>query len=63
MKAKINIELWDDSTKEQLDEFGVTEKFLKVLYEQAFNQLVEEICDEKMKYSLHVEIEDNTIQN
>lgn len=63
MKAKINIELWDNSSMEQLSEFGLTDKFLKIIYEKAFEQLVEEICANGAKYTLSVEIEDNTVQN
>lgn len=36
MKAKINIELWDNFSMEQLSELGLTEKFLKIMYEKAF---------------------------
>lgn len=62
MKAKINIELWDNFSMEQLSELGLTEKFLKIMYEKAFEQLVEEICTSGVEYSLSVEIEDNTKQ-
>ena len=60
MKVKINIELWDDTTAGQLEEFGITEKFLKVCYISSFEELMKEVCAQGMEYSLNVEVEDNT---
>lgn len=63
MKAKINLELCDNTTPSDLEKHGVTEKFLKILYINAFEELMGELKAEGMEYSLNVEIEDNTIQN
>ena len=63
MKAKINIELWDDTTKEEVEEAGVTEKFLEMCYKLGYEGFTKNICVEGMKYKVSVEIEDNTAQN
>ena len=63
MKAIINLELWDNTTPSDLEKYGVTEKVLKILYINAFEELMGELKAEGMEYSLNVEIEDNTIQN
>lgn len=61
MKVKINIELWDNSSIAKLEELGLTEKFLKICYENAFKQFVESICEsDDMKRTVSVEVEDNT---
>lgn len=60
MKVKINIELWDDSTAEDLEKIGLTEKFLKTCYTRSFEELMKEARAEGMEYSLNVEVEDNT---
>ena len=62
MKVKINIELWDDTSTEDLENLGLTDKFAKLMYEHAVKQLLEEACDSRTKYEMHVEIEDNTKQ-
>lgn len=63
MKAKINLEFWDNTTPSDLEEHGVTEKFLKMLYINAFEELAGELKADGVEYSLNVEIEDNTVQN
>lgn len=60
MKVKINIELWDDTSAEDLEKIGLTEKFAKLMYEHAVKQLLEEACDPRMEYEMHIEVEDNT---
>lgn len=60
MKVKINIELWDDTTAEQLEELGITEKFLKTCYISSFEELMKTARAKGMEYSLNVEVENNT---
>ena len=63
MKVKIDIEIWDDTSAEKLESVGVTDKFVTIMYENAFKEILEEICVEGMEYSLNIETEDNTIRN
>ena len=63
MKARINLELWDNTTEKDLEKFGMSKRFLKACYISSFEELMKEACAEGMKYSLNVEVEDNTIQN
>lgn len=62
MKAKINIELWDDSTKEETEDTGVTAGFLETCYRLGYEKFTKDICVEGMKYTVSVEIVDNTAQ-
>ena len=61
MKAKINIEMFDDSSRSQFDEVGITDKFLELCYHAAFEQFVKDMCKDGLKYTIVVEIEDNTV--
>ena len=60
MKVKINIEIWDDTSVEKLESVGVTDKFVTIMYENAFKEILEEICQSGTEYLMHVETEDNT---
>lgn len=60
MKAKIYIELFDDTPMSALDEVGLTTKFLKTCYEAGFETYLKKICADGLDYTLSVEIEDNT---
>ena len=62
MKAKISIEIFDNTSMSQLEEVGLSAKFLKLLYEEAFKNLLVEMCEGGALHSLSVEIEDNTVQ-
>lgn len=61
MKAKINIEIFDDSSLEQCESFGFYNDTLKTLYTISFDTLLKEICEDGTNYNLSVEIEDNTV--
>lgn len=61
MKAKINIELFDNTPASALEEFGLTTKFLEISYKAAFESLVKQINDGGCDYTIAVEIEDNTV--
>lgn len=59
MKVKINIEVWDNGTGEQqLEEYGVTSKFVQKMYEEAFKVILSEAgFDENgLSYSCNVEV-------
>lgn len=61
MKAKINIEIFDDSTLKKCEELGFYPKTLETLYTVAFEALLKEMCtDSGTDYVLSVEIVDNT---
>ena len=62
MKVKVNIELWDNMSASMLDDFGLTTKFLHVVYQAAFEQLVKEMCADSpgMNHTLSIEVVDNT---
>lgn len=62
MKVMVNIELWDNTPASKLDEVGLTTKFLEILYQTAFEQLVNEMCADtpSMNHTLSVEVIDNT---
>jgi hypothetical protein len=61
MKAKINIEIFDDSTLKKSEELGFYPKTLETLYTVAFETLLKEICTGTgADYTLSVEIVDNT---
>ena len=61
MKVKINIELFDDSSRSQLEEVGLTDKFLELGYRLEFEQYLKDLCKDNVEYALSVEIEDNTV--
>lgn len=56
MKAKINIELWEDKNVEDLKQFGITDKLLENIFRLAFEKLLNEITADGGGYSLNVEI-------
>ena len=57
MKAHINIELWDDTTEEQLNNAGFTLDFLKNGYKNAFDNILKQVVTEGSEYSIEVEVE------
>lgn len=63
MKAKINIELWDNSPASNLEEIGLTVKFLELCYKAGYEQYTKDLCKDapELNYVVSVEIEDNTI--
>ena len=61
MKAKINIELFDDSPMSSIEELGLTTKFLKMCYEAAFEKFINNLSQDGLQHTLSVEIEDNTV--
>lgn len=61
MRAKVDIELFDNTSVSKLNNIGVSEEFLRIYYEAAFDQLLKEVCAEGMNYTLSIEIEDNTV--
>ena len=64
MKVNVNIELWDNTPMSNLDEVGLTTKFLETMYRIAFEQLVNEMCSESpgMEHALSIEVVDNTVE-
>lgn len=66
MKAKINIEISDNTTQEQVIAAGITNEYLKRLYEMAFRNILDAIeldaikddpnPDNRCEYILNVEI-------
>lgn len=56
MKAKINIELWEDKNVEDLKQFGITNKLLENIFKMAFEKLLDEITADSGGYSLDVDI-------
>lgn len=61
MKAMVNIEIFDNSSISDLDELGVTTKFLKKCFEVGFEKYLQKLCEDGSDYTLSVEIEDNTV--
>ena len=61
MKAKVNIELFDNTKASTLDGLGITFKFLEVCYKAAFEQFLTEFCGSGLEHTVSVEIEDNTV--
>lgn len=60
MKATVNIEIFDNSSMSDLEEFGITIKFLKMCFEAGFEKYLQEVCKDGTDYTLSVEVEDNT---
>lgn len=60
MKAKINIEIFDDSTLKECEELGFYTKTLESLYQISFESILKEMCASGANYTLSVEVEDNT---
>jgi hypothetical protein len=59
MKIKTYIEICDCSTIKDLDNLGVTTKFLQVGYEQFFKSVLEERIDSALvDYTISVEVEE-----
>lgn len=59
MKVKVNIEVWDNGRgEEELEEYGVTSKFVKRMYEDAFKLVLSEVGFDKngLQYSCNVEV-------
>ena len=56
MKAKINIELWEDGDIEAMKELGITNKLLENIFKMAFEKLCLEITSDGGHYSVNVEI-------
>ena len=59
MKAKINIEIFDDSSLQQCEDLGFGIKALETLYKVSFGTILKEMCVDGADYTLSVEIEDN----
>ena len=61
MKVNVNIELCDNTTVEMLEQVGLTDKFLKVVYQDAFEQFVSEMCKDSngVTYNVSVDVIDN----
>lgn len=60
MKLKINIEVYDNGQGEQdMEEYGVTAKLVKRMYEDAFKLILSEAGFDKngLNYSCNVEVE------
>lgn len=57
MKAHVNIELWDDTTEEQLNAAGFILNFLKTGYKNAFDNILKQAVVEVCEYSIEVEVE------
>lgn len=58
MKAKINIVIWDDTPQEVFDAAGITNDYLKNLYEFTFKEILEDSVVDRCNYELDVEITD-----
>lgn len=59
MKVKINIDVWDDGqSASQLEEYGMTSKFVQKMYEEAFKVILSSAgFDENgLSYSCNVEV-------
>lgn len=61
MKVKVDIELWDNTSTADLEQLGLTTKFLRLCYEESFMQLINKLHDRGMEHTISVEIEDNTV--
>lgn len=61
MKAKINIEIFDDSSLKKCEEFGFGMKALETMYKISFESMLSQICVDGANYTLSVEVEDNTL--
>ena len=60
MKAKINIEIFDNSSLKECEAIGFYAKTLETLYKDSFESILKEVCVQGSDYTLSVEIEDNT---
>ena len=59
MKIKTYIEICDCSTIKDLENLGVTTKFLQIGYEQFFKSVLDERVDAALvDYTISVEVED-----
>lgn len=59
MKVKVNIEVWDNGRgEEELEEYGVTSRFVKKMYEDAFKIILSEVGFDQngLQYSCNVEV-------
>lgn len=61
MKAKINIEIFDDSSLKECEDLGFYAKTLETIYQFSFDAFLKEVCSGGADYTLSVEIEDNTL--
>ena len=61
MKAKINIEIFDDSTLKECEELGFYTKTMETLYTAVFEEILKQMCINGTEYMLSVQIEDNTM--
>ena len=57
MKVKINIELWDDTSIEDIES---TEELARLVHEDTANKLAETALELGIEYKMHIEVEDNT---
>lgn len=63
MKAKINIEIFDNSSLKKCEEYGFGIKSLETMYTMSFESILKEVCaDDRATYTLSVEVEDNTVK-
>ena len=57
MKVKANIEIWDDSTREELDASEFTNENIKNLYEIIFKSILAPLKENSsIDYSVNVEV-------
>ena len=56
MKVNVNIKVWDDSSTAKLEEFGVTPKFLEILFKTAFETLLKDGMVDGCEYLVDVEV-------
>lgn len=63
MKAKINIEIFDNSSLQQCEEYGFGIKAMEYMYKISFESILKEMCaNGRVDYTLSVEVEDNTLK-
>lgn len=60
MKAIITITIADKTTPETLEELGLSEKFMGIMYREAFGTLLKQITTHEQETTVAVQIEDNT---
>ena len=57
MRVKVNIEIWNDETQEELSATGVTKETIKNFYELAFKGLLDTASvGSNNEYSMNVEV-------